>query len=98
MEEEESEEDEDEIQQYLNDMLKAMQKVDRANTERNEKFNALMHISLDQQNINKKQLSYIEDLLTKAALQESLHEAECQRSLELRKRLNLAEQRYIKAE
>ena len=39
---EESEEDEDEIQRYLNDMLKAMQKVDRANTERNEKFNALM--------------------------------------------------------
>ena len=29
---EESEEDEDEIQGYLNDMLKAMQKVDRANT------------------------------------------------------------------
>ena len=40
--EEESEEDEDEVTRYLNDMLKVMEKVDRANTEKNEKFSAIM--------------------------------------------------------
>lgn len=98
MEEEESKEDEDEVRQYLNDMLKAMEKVDRANTEKNEKFSALMQVSLDQQQINIKQLRYIEDLLTKAALQESLHEAESRRSSEPSERLNLDQQRYIKTE
>ena len=98
VEEEESEEDEDDVRHYLNDMLKAMEKVDRANTEKNEKFSALMQVSLNQQQINIKQLRYIEDLLTKAALQESLHEAECRRSSELGERLNLAQQRYIRAE
>ena len=57
-----------------------------------------MQISLNQQHINQEQLKYIEDLITKAALKESLHEAECQRSSELSERLNLAQQRYIKAE
>ena len=79
-------------------MLKAMQKVDKANTERNEKFNALMQVSLDQQQINIEQLKYIEDLLTKAALKESLHEAECRKSAKLSERLNLSQQRYLKAE
>ena len=98
VEEEESEENEDDIMHYLNDMLKAMEKVDRANTEKNEKFNALMQVSLDQQQVNIKQLRYIEDLLTKAGLQESLHEAESKRISELSERVNLAQQRYIKAE
>ena len=53
VDEEDSEEDEDEVTRYLNDMLKAMENVDRAKTKKNEKFNALMQISLNQQQINK---------------------------------------------
>lgn len=98
MEGDKSSEDEDEIQNHLCTMLKAMQKIDKVNEERNAKFDNLMQISLTQQQTNVKQLQYIEDLLMREALKESLYEAEQKRSEELSKRLNQAQQRYIKAE
>lgn len=70
----------------LNNMLKAMEKIDKVNTERNDKFYTLMQISLGQQQTNMEQLKYIEDLLMKAVLKESLHEDECRRSAELSER------------
>ena len=98
MEEEESSEDEDEIQTHLCTMLKAMEKIDKENTERNNKFEVLMQVSRDQQQTNLKQLKYIEDLLMREALKESVYEAENKRSAELSERLNQAQQRYLKAE
>ena len=79
-------------------MLKVMEKIDKVNAERNTKFDSLMQVSLTQQQTNIKQLQYIEDLLMREALKESLYEAEQKRSEELRKRLNQAQQRYLKAE
>lgn len=98
MEEEDSSEDEDDIRNHLNTMLKAMQKIDKVNEERNAKFDSLMQVSLTQQETNVKQLQYIEDLLMREALKESLYEAKQKRSEELSERLNQAQQRYIKAE
>ena len=75
-----------------------MQKIDKCNEERNTKYEALMQISLTQQQTNVKQLEYIEDILMREGLKESLYEAEQKRSKELSERLNQAQQRYIKAE
>ena len=80
-------------------MLKAMQRIDKINEDKNEKFNALYEINLTQQNTNLKQLQYIEDLLImREGLKASLYEAEQERSKELSERLNQAQQRYIRAE
>ena len=54
--EEDSSEDEDEIRIHLNTMLKAMQKIDKVNEERNTKFDSLYELSLTQQETNIKQL------------------------------------------
>ena len=57
MREEDSSEDEDEIRIHLNTMLiKAMQKIDKVNEERNTKFDSLYELSLTQQETNIKQL------------------------------------------
>ena len=98
MEGEESSEDEDEIQNQLCTMLKVMEKIDKVNAERNAKFDSLMQVSLTQQQTNTKQLHYIEDLLMREALKESLYEVEQKRSEELSEQLNLAQQRYLKAD
>ena len=57
-----------------------------------------MQISLDQQQTNMKQFQYMEDLLMREALKESLYEAEHKRSAELSERLNQAQERYLKGE
>ena len=98
IEEDESSEDEDEVRAHLNTMLKAMQKIDKINDERNEKFNTLYELNIKQQDTNLKQLKYIDDLLMREGLKASLYEAEQERSKELSERLNQAQQRYIRAE
>ena len=98
IEEDERSEDEDEVRAHLNTMLKAMQKIDKINDERNEKFNTLYELNIKQQDTNLKQLKYIDDLLMREGLKASLYEAEQERSKELSERLNQAQQRYIRAE
>ena len=68
MEGEESSEEEDEIRHHLNTMLKAMQQIDKANEERNAKFDSLMEISLTQQQTNLQQPKYIDDILMREGL------------------------------
>lgn len=51
---EESEEEEDEVTFYLNQMVKAMERSGRANKEKNKKFDTLLQISFDQHTTNYK--------------------------------------------
>ena len=96
--EQESEEDQDEVTHYLNEMLKVMEKVGQANDKKNAQYEHLMQVSLSQQNTQEELLKYANDLAAKVAIKESLFEAEEKRSNELSERLNQALQRAIKAE